>query len=124
MVIDKDTWLKAIDWTIENEGKDCFEIRADGKFLYNNSRNKIRCACEFEQLIYRFKLEKLLPEDLFYLIALTKTSRTGKKTRSYYFTLKGKETFKNKHIRIQCRHLFDALMKAKLYDETLPDKKG
>lgn len=120
MVIPEETWANAIKWAKENEDTDVYQIDESGKTVYKN-RNKIKCKNKYEQLIYRFKLQKLLPEELYYLSIHTRTHRSGKLYKTYLFTLKGKRTFKNAKYRTEKADLVSAICAAYLCDKELPD---
>ena len=120
MVIPEEAWANAIRWAKENEDTDVYQIDESGKTVYKN-RNKIKCKNKYEQLIYRFKLQKLLPEELYYLSIHTRTHRSGKLYKTYLFTLKGKRTFKNTKYRTEKADLGSAICVAYLCDKELPD---
>lgn len=123
MVISEEAWINAVEWAKKNEGIDVFQIDETGKTIYKN-RNKIKCKNKYEQLIYRFKLEKLLPKDLYYLSIHTRTHKTGNQYKTYLFSLKGKRTFKNIKFRTEKADLASAIYAGYRCDKELPDIVG
>ncbi len=120
MIIPEERWLKAIKWAKDNEDTDVYEIDYNGKTVYKN-RNKIKCKNKYEQLVYRFKLEKLLPEGICFLTIHTRTHKTGNIYKTYLFSFKGKRTFRNAKFRTEKADLASAIYAGYICDKELPD---